>query len=253
MNEINSRLTDPKTVAAGRGAGWVTDGFGIFKSSPLAWIGAYIIFFILVMVISLIPLLSVLLNIFFPVIMGGFMLGCREQEQGGAFRVDHLFAGFTQPCFGRLVILGVLFFVASILLVSLMILIFGMLFFLMGGTGLIEQIQNGQVEQAFSDPRPILLACLIGALLAMPLLMAEWFAPALITFQESSPVDAMVASFRGCLVNVMPFLVYGVVGFVLMIIAALPLMLGYIVLLPVLTASVYTGYRDIFEEQNPAS
>ena len=251
MNEANSTLINPKGVPTGRGIGWITDGFGHFKSSPLAWIGAVIVFIILVIVVQLIPLLgSLLINIFFPVFVGGLMLGCREQDQGGAFRIDHLFAGFSQPCFGRLAILGVLYFIASIILVVLM---FIMLFFLLGGTGLIEQFQSGQLEQALSDPKPILLASLIGALIAMPLLMAEWFAPVLVAFQDISPINAMIMSFKACLVNVMPFFIYGIIGFILFIIATIPLFLGYLILMPVLFASVYVAYKDIFEDQTLAA
>jgi uncharacterized membrane protein len=250
MNENNNKLTTPICVDAGRGAGWISDGFGHFKSSPFAWIGAYIILFILVVLALLIPLVSLLLNIVIPVFVAGFMLGCREQDQGGAFRVGHLFAGFSKPYFSRLAIVGVLYSVGSIII---MIMAFIMLFFLLGGTELIEQAQSGQIEGVLRDPQPIILASLVGALLAMPLLMAIWFAPALVAFQDISPVDAMIASFKACLVNVIPFLIYGLVALILTILASIPLLLGHIILIPVLTASVYVAYRDIFQEQTRAS
>jgi uncharacterized membrane protein len=60
------------------------------------------------------------------------------------------------------------------------------------------------------------------------------------------PVEAMKASFRGCLRNWLPFLVYGVIAFILALLATLPAGLGWLVLLPVLTGSVYAGYKDIF-------
>ena len=61
-----------------------------------------------------------------------------------------------------------------------------------------------------------------------------------------SPVKAMKVSFFGCLKNIVPFLLYGVVMMVLCVVAAIPVMLGYLVLGPVIIASIYTGYRDIF-------
>jgi uncharacterized membrane protein len=60
------------------------------------------------------------------------------------------------------------------------------------------------------------------------------------------PVDAMKASFAGCLKNIVPFLLYGVVMLVLCFVAAIPLGLGFLVLGPVAVASMYKGYRDIF-------
>ena len=76
--------------------------------------------------------------------------------------------------------------------------------------------------------------------------MAYWFAPVLIVLHGMSPVEAMKTSFMGCLYNILPFLVYGVVAMVLFFIAMIPLMLGLLVLVPMLIASVYIAYRDIY-------
>ena len=56
----------------------------------------------------------------------------------------------------------------------------------------------------------------------------------------------MKGSFMGCLKNILPFLVYGVIMFVLAIVASIPLALGWLVLGPMTVASVYAAYRDIY-------
>jgi uncharacterized membrane protein len=56
----------------------------------------------------------------------------------------------------------------------------------------------------------------------------------------------MKESFTGCLKNIVPFLVYGIVAMVLGILASIPMALGWLVLGPVLAASMYTAYRDIY-------
>jgi uncharacterized membrane protein len=61
----------------------------------------------------------------------------------------------------------------------------------------------------------------------------------------------MKASFTGCLRNILPFLLYSVVLFVLSIVASVPLLLGWLVLGPVFAASVYTSYRDIYLKPRP--
>jgi uncharacterized membrane protein len=76
--------------------------------------------------------------------------------------------------------------------------------------------------------------------------MATWFAPALIVLHDVAPTAAFKASFYACLRNWIPFLVYSVVLLVLFLVAAIPAGLGFLVLIPVLVASVYTAYRDIF-------
>ena len=77
--------------------------------------------------------------------------------------------------------------------------------------------------------------------------MAIWFAPALVVFRGVEPVAAMKLSFAGCMKNVIPFLVYSVIGLLLAIVASIPLGLGWFVLGPMTIASVYTSYCDIYE------
>ena len=86
----------------------------------------------------------------------------------------------------------------------------------------------------------------VGLALMLPLFMAIWFAPLLVVFHEHGALEAMKASFTGCLRNIVPFLVYGVIGFVLMVLASVPVLLGWLVLGPVMVASIYTAYRDIY-------
>ena len=61
----------------------------------------------------------------------------------------------------------------------------------------------------------------------------------------------MRQSFAACLRNILPFLLYGVIALVLSIIAAIPFGLGYLVLIPVLTCSLYAGYKDVFADAAP--
>jgi uncharacterized membrane protein len=76
--------------------------------------------------------------------------------------------------------------------------------------------------------------------------MAVWFAPCLVVFHDRDAIQAMKESFAGCLKNIMPFLLYGVIGFVILIVASIPLGLGLLVAGPVFAASIYTAYRDVY-------
>jgi uncharacterized membrane protein len=58
--------------------------------------------------------------------------------------------------------------------------------------------------------------------------------------------DSLRASFLACLRNPLPFLSYGLLLFVLLLIALAPFGLGLPVWLPVMFGSVYVSYRDIF-------
>jgi uncharacterized membrane protein len=93
----------------------------------------------------------------------------------------------------------------------------------------------------------LLIASLLALALLVPLTMAVWFAPPLVALGGQSAGVALRASFTACLKNWLPFLVYGVLTFVLMFIAVLPVGLGLLVLIPVLVGSLHASYKDIFE------
>jgi uncharacterized membrane protein len=77
--------------------------------------------------------------------------------------------------------------------------------------------------------------------------MAAWFAPLLVIFKGTPPLEAMRLSFFACLKNIIAFQIYAVILVVLTIIATVPYGLGLFVLVPTLFASIYTSYKDIFE------
>jgi uncharacterized membrane protein len=76
--------------------------------------------------------------------------------------------------------------------------------------------------------------------------MAMFFAPSLVALDRVPVLKALGLSFSGCLKNILPFLIYGLIALVLVMLGSLPLMLGLLVVLPVLTIAIYTSYRDIY-------
>jgi len=98
----------------------------------------------------------------------------------------------------------------------------------------------------------VLLGILFFLLLLLPLVMAIWFAPALVMLGGMSAGAAMMASFKGCLRNILPFLLYGMIGLGLSIVASIPLGLGWFILGPLMFATIYSSYCDIFEDKDTA-
>jgi len=84
--------------------------------------------------------------------------------------------------------------------------------------------------------------------LSIPLYMAVWFSYPLIVLNDFTVGQALKTSFFACLKNMIPFLLYGIMALLLGIVASIPAGLGWLLLGPVLLASIYTGYRDIFYE-----
>ena len=247
MNGEQTITNKPVVADIGRGAGWLIDGFGYFSKAPLAWIGSIFLLIIIFIVMSVIPLLGGLAaQILMPVFFAGLLIGCHAQDSGGEFTVNHLFAGFSRHT-SQLVLLGVIYTIGIILISIAMVII---IFVLPGGVELARQMESGDIEQLRNAMRTFTLVILIGSALYLPLLMAYWFAPALVALDDMSPVAAMKLSFTGCLYNILPFLVYGIVGLVFCFIAAIPFLLGYLIFIPVATASIYISYREIFKSSN---
>jgi uncharacterized membrane protein len=228
---------------AGNGATRVSEGWRLFLRAPLSWVLVTVVFCGLYVVVSLVPIVGWMVdNVLVPVLLGGLMLGCQRIERGEAFSVSDLFSGFTHRA-GPLMLLGLLYLLASVLIFVVVLVFFGatmMPYFLPGLTH--------ATPPAIPDLRLLLLAVLVMLALTIPLYMAIWFAPALVVFHDVKPAAAMRASFGACARNFVPFLVYGVVTFVIAIVATIPLGLGWLAFMPVLWASEYAGYRDIYIE-----
>ena len=228
-----------RTVAAERGWSWIAEGWGLFMRAPGPWIGMAIVFVLIFAVMAVIPFIgAIAAAVLTPVFVAGPVIGCRAQDEGRNLEFAHLFAGFRQG-FGTLAAVGVISLVAMLAITFVAGLITGFsLFALFSGP-----IDPAAIAAALVS---ILLTLLILLALMLPVFMALWFAPPLVVFHSQGAAAAMWASFTGCLRNMLPFLVYGVVLFVFSILASVPLGLGWLALGPVIAASVYTAYRDIF-------
>lgn len=233
-------MTGPHAVPAGNGWQWIAGGWRHIQRNPFAWIGALLIWYVMIVAVNIIPFIGPLaLNLVTPVILAGLMLGANEQREGGDFRVGHLFAGFSANG-GKLMQVG-LFYLLALALVGIVAAV------IIGGAAGLEGLAHA--HGAHADPRMTgrtLFTLLAILLFTIPLGMAYWFAPALVVFEDIGPLDAMKLSFAACMKNMMPFLTYGAIAFVLAVIAMLPVGLGMLILAPVLLAAMYVSYRDIF-------
>lgn len=233
-------VADGRAVDAGRGWEWIASGFALFKKQPGMWILIVIVWFVCAFLLALVPFLGGLANMLLsPVIAAGLMLGCRALERDEELDIGYLFAGFKQNT-SNLVMLGLLMLVAMIVIMVPAMLI-------VGGAGFLAGKSGGLAGYAALGMTMLLVVLVIIAV-SIPIYMAIWFAPSLVIFHDMKPVEALKTSFFACLKNIVPFLLYGVILLVLTVIAAIPFGLGLLILMPVVIASVYTAYRDIFFE-----
>jgi hypothetical protein len=222
-----------RPVAAGRGLDWIKAGWGTVKRQMGMWVLLILVLGLMVLVMAVIPIIgSLALSLTMPAFVGGLMLACDRLERGEKIGVGDLFSGFQRSA-GPLVLLGAIglgLSIAAMIPATLLV-------FAISGAG-------GFSGAAFA---PVLILVMMAFLI--PVYMALWFAPALVTLQNVPPGRAVAQSFRGCLRNIVPFLVYSLAIVPLAVIATLPLGLGLLLLSPVLIASTYAAYRDIFFER----
>ena len=227
-----------RAVPFENGWSWIASAWPVFSRAALLWIGMTLVLLVIHVAFIFLHLLGFVASILgTPIFAAGLMITSRTIDQGGEPRFSQLFGGFRHRL-GRLLGVGVLYLVGMTLILVIV--------FLISGAAVIGLLHATTPEEIIALGATALLAALIFLALMLPLLMAIWFAPALVVFHDIGPVEAMKASFVGCLRNVMPFLLYGVVLLLASIVASIPAGLGWLVLWPVSVASIYTSYRDIY-------
>ncbi|MDB5812990.1 MAG: putative integral rane protein [Rhodocyclales bacterium] len=232
-----------RRVPAGNGVSWIGDGWEMFKQQAGPWIGLFIVFALVYLVVGFIPFINFFNVVLFPVLAGGVMIACENQHASGELKVGDLFAGLQRK-FGSLALLGLMTFVLTIAVMSLVMLIMYLSVF-----GALAGGHSMKVALAGLGAGSI-VAVVIGCIIAMSFVYAAaWYAPALIVLQDLSVFDAMKMSFAGGIKNILPGLIYGICMFVWAILASLPILLGWLVLAPLMWASMYVSYRDIYIEE----
>ena len=228
-----------RVVPALRGVQWLASGWRLFSAAPLGWLAVVFIYWVCMMVISLLPLGSAAAPLLVPAFSVGFMAAGRAAARGAPVGLAQLFEGFRSSP-KPLLWLGVLYLACLAALV------------------LLSGVSPGEF------PKEVSGRLLAAGILYVPVMMAFWFAPVLAAWHGASPAKSLFFSFFACLVNWRAFLVYGSLTVLLPAIALLVLAqaLGaatlraivmplIILLLPTLLASFYASYRDVFATDSP--
>ena len=239
---------EPKHLQAGRGWEWIKQGYALFMKAPLLWIVLLLICVIAAVALSSVPVIGdPLVSLLMPVVLAGLMTGCRALQQSEELELAHLFIGFQRHT-AQLVTLGGIALVGQFLIFGLMM--------LAGGAALVSILMSGQPDV---DPEVLMqavsgagFAVLLGITLFSVLVMAMQFAPLLVFFNNVAPLPAMKLSLRAFLNNIGAMLVYGMTFIFLAILASIPMMLGWLVLLPLVFTSLYASYCDIFPAEKEA-
>jgi hypothetical protein len=230
--------------------------------------------------IKMVPLIGGIAAIVMkPVFAVGFLAAAWHQERGERPLVRHLFFGFHANL-RALVPLGALLLAGIVLAIGASAAIDGGRL-----VGLLldpapEAMSQEEAAERFAStlamPR-VQAAMLFAALCTIPTLLALWFAPALVVFQDASVVVALRSSLRAAIANWRPLLRYALTVFFFSAVVPTLMSLAVALLLPqdasagvvallllpysacllaTLQIADYVSYRDVFhadEDVAPAA
>ena len=227
-----------------RGPAWLAEGWRLFRGAPMAWIGLSVGWMVITLGLVLVPFIGgVAANLLQPAFFASFALAAVKQLSGGKIEMGELFAGFRRPL-TPLINLGAILLVAELAI-----------FFLMSLLGLPgvggaagEAVTMADYVGLLEGKEWILV---VGFALTAMVKGALWFAPALLAFHDISTAHAVRWSLFAALSNLGAMLAYGIVLMVIFLAALIPWGLGLLVVVPVMVASTFTGYRDVFEASAP--
>ncbi|HBH29230.1 MAG: hypothetical protein N839_0008025 [Desulfofustis sp. PB-SRB1] len=264
----------PRKVKAGRGWTWIVDAYKLFMKAPWKLLAIYVIALIIVSLPAFIPIVGTFVqSILYPIIGAGLVMSAHTLHTGNTLSTGQVFDGFRHNR-NQLLLIGLIYMAGVLVMFLIMFLVFGSMMipmFLNSG--------NPEAMESMMGGSPLMFALIPLLILALsiPLIMAVWFAPALAALVEVPAVYAMKRSFRACLQNIVPFLVYGLATFVVGFIAALIVGIctavagfifgdgfgGLVFFIPIIIVSIvlfipfmvilglsnYTAFRDIFSAQ----
>ena len=229
-------LAEARIAPAGAAMEWFGTGWTMFQEAPGTWIGIILLYFIIIVLVSILPIISMLNAVLSPVFAAGVILACETQHRGSTPTVADLFGGFQRNT-GNLMLIGVLYMVGLIAVAV----VGG------GAVALVPLLALGGNQEAVA-PGVVIVLMLVALLLVVPFGLTLWWSPALVAVHDMTSFEAMKRSLLACLRNWRALLVYVVLAVVLCIVAAIPLGLGLIVAGPVVAISWWAGYRAIFVE-----
>lgn len=244
-----------RTLPAGHGVVWLIAGLRLFRRNPPAITALTFSYLLLVILLNLIPVIGpFILPLTLPALTAMLGNGCRAIERGRILTPATLTEGLQAKRVG-LTQLGGLHLLGSTLLVLVSV-AFGTPLNLADG---MDEDEAMQFVQDFG----------FLMVLAVPLLMAFWFAPLLTLWNGVPATKSVFFSFVASWRNWRPFTVYAIVvvavgvllpglmligaslaaaggGFITLLSMVLRMILLF-VLAPTLVASVYLSYRDVFD------
>lgn len=247
------------TLPASAGWRWLLGGFALFRRNPIVLGMLVIAYWFTLLLLNVLPFVgSLAASLAIPGLSVGLMQAARNLERGEEIGIPTLYGSFKHNP-RTLMLLGGLYLLCTLGVLGLSA--------LFDGGALFGAMVSTQAEAKEAlTPEDLLMPMLTTLVLMTPVLMAYWFAPVLAAWHQLPLGKSLFFSFVACWLNWRAFLAYGVGLFVVagllpgillgLLLVVAPGLQGMATLLvsmpmilvvaPVLFASFYACYRDIF-------
>ena len=239
-------IGEAKKISVGDAMGWFGQGKAMLAGNWGLVIGSLVVIMLLNMAVQFIPFIGALAGMFLMTLLyaGLVKMFYRLDTEGSAEFAD-LFAGFSEKT-GPLVILALIqlavYVVVIIAAVAVMFMIIGL------DTSSISAMEAGRMPDSGASGAAIGVAVVLMFVLFMGLGFLFYFSIPLVFLGNMGPGDALGISFKACLKNLLPLILYGIVAMVLVIVASIPLMLGLLFAMPLLAGAYYASFKQVFAE-----
>lgn len=235
------RHPHPHHLPAARGLEWLAAGWRTLLRAPGVWLIQALLYILILFALGLVPLVGwAAVLIAFPVLSAGMVAGVAELEAGRPLRVGHLFEGLRRHG-PNLLMVGVFYLIGG--------LIAGLIAAAIGGSAALTGYLLSALAGIGLAIGGGMLTAAVFTVLWAGLIMALWFAPALVLLHEVAPLEAMRLSIRACAANPVCFGLLTAMLYVLGWLAMLPAGLGMLVLIPVLAGALHASYLDTFGQE----
>lgn len=245
-------MTQAIRVPVSRGIEWIVAGWRGFTASPGMWIVLAIIWILITLALQMLPLVGSLAGFFVaPILAGGLLMAADDVHHGRELDLECLFRPVTDTrTRNPVLVLSAIYLGANVAVIvfSAIVLIAGAGMAMLRHEGGMFPMDPAQVDPAvlFALGGAALLIGLVVFALLLLILVLFYFAIPLVTFGRMEPGRAIADGTRALLRNWAPLTVVGLLYVPLSILASLPLMLGWLILLPMTFGIWYASYRDVF-------
>lgn len=239
-------IGDAKKISVGDAMGWFGQGKEMLAGNWGVVIGALVVAMLLNMAVQFVPFIGGLAAMFLMTLLyAGLVKMFYRLDSEGSVEFADLFAGFSEKT-GPLIILALLqLAVYVVVFIAALVLMFMVIGF---DTDMISAMEAGRMPDAGIGGGAIALAGLIMFLFLMVAGFLFYFSIPLVFLGNMGPGEALGVSFKACLKNLLPLILYGIVATIIVVVAMIPVFLGLLLAGPLLAGAYYASFKQVFVE-----